>query len=56
VSENPDTDYPFLREWLDRQCEPDDHTDPTTAPPSPLAKDRLPDRKQETLFEGKEKQ
>ena len=58
-TENPDSSYPFLTDWLARQVEPvpdfgtsvfDDRSK------SPLALDQLPGRQNETLFERKEKE
>jgi hypothetical protein len=47
-------DYVFLREWLERQSEPMPNIGVDWSVPSPLAKKRLPELKQETLFERKE--
>jgi len=50
-------DYPFLAEWLERQSEPMPDFGASVfdnAEPSPLAIDRIPEMKTETLFERKE--
>jgi hypothetical protein len=52
-------DYVFLEEWLGRQSEPmPEFGDSlfTDSGRSPLAMDRLPERKQETFFDRKEVQ
>ena len=52
-------DYPFQREWEQAQSEPLPEFSGGSLfgnkKPSPLAIDRLPERKQETLNERKEK-
>ena len=50
-----DWGFPFQTEWLEAQREPlPDFSGGFPKEPSPLAIDRLPERKQETLNERKE--
>ena len=50
---NPDG-YPFLEDWLRRQIEPMPESSIDWTVRSPFAKERLPDKTKETLFDREE--
>jgi hypothetical protein len=55
MSEVDEHGYPFLEEWLARKAEPLPDGGIDWNQRSPLAKERLPEREEKTLFDGKEK-
>jgi len=51
---NRDHGYPFIEEWLQRQAEPLPESSIDWTVRSPFAKERLPDKTKETLFDREE--